>query len=158
MATSKEIIRNLLLYEFELGHSAKKAADSINQAKGAGTVCESTAYRWFAKFREGNEALNDKERSGRPRESDREAIIAAIELDPSMSTRMLAEEFDCDNKTIQRILQEAGKVWKKARWVPHALTAAQKQQRVNVATALLTRERATPFLDHIVTGATLNRA
>uniref|UniRef100_A0A914DSU9 Mos1 transposase HTH domain-containing protein n=1 Tax=Acrobeloides nanus TaxID=290746 RepID=A0A914DSU9_9BILA len=81
-------IRKLLKYEFELGHNAKKAVTNINRAKGAGTVAYSTAKRLFSKFRSGNVETDDKKRSGRPREVDRDAVINTMEDHPSMTTRM----------------------------------------------------------------------
>jgi len=57
MATQKEIIRNLLLYEYQLGHDAQTAAANVNRAKGPKTVHQATAFRWFAKFRDDNTSL-----------------------------------------------------------------------------------------------------
>jgi len=52
--------------------------------------------------------IKDKMRSGRPREIDREAVVNAAEDHPSMTTRMLAEDFDCHHSEIEKILHEAG--------------------------------------------------
>ncbi|KAI1694759.1 hypothetical protein DdX_19952 [Ditylenchus destructor] len=41
MEKNRGVIRELLKFEFELGHSAKEAMDNINRAKGAGTVAQS---------------------------------------------------------------------------------------------------------------------
>ena len=79
-------IRKLLKYEFELGHNAKEAVTNINRAKGAGTMAYSTAKRWFSKFRCGNVETDDKKRSDRPREVDRNAIVNTVEDHPSMTT------------------------------------------------------------------------
>jgi len=57
MATQKEIIRNLLIYEYQLGHDAQTAAANVNRAKGPKTVHQATAFRWFAKFRDDNTSL-----------------------------------------------------------------------------------------------------
>uniref|UniRef100_A0A914CZ01 Mos1 transposase HTH domain-containing protein n=1 Tax=Acrobeloides nanus TaxID=290746 RepID=A0A914CZ01_9BILA len=46
MEKNRGIIRELLKFEFELGHSAKEAIDNINRAKGNGTVSKATAYLW----------------------------------------------------------------------------------------------------------------
>jgi hypothetical protein len=37
MALSKEVIRNLLLYEYQLGYDAQTAAANVNRTKGAKT-------------------------------------------------------------------------------------------------------------------------
>jgi transposase len=111
MDLSKEDIRLLLQFQFKLRPymSASEAARNVCKAYGDGIVGESTARRWFKKFKDGGESLTDKERSGRPRKIDRQSVIEAIEDNPSMTTRMLADEFDCRHSTIEDILHEAGK-------------------------------------------------
>ena len=52
--------------------------------------------------------ITDKKRAGRPREVDRVAVVNAVEAHPLMTTRMLAEDFDCDQASIVRILHAAG--------------------------------------------------
>ncbi|KAI1698864.1 histone-lysine N-methyltransferase SETMAR [Ditylenchus destructor] len=78
MEKNRSVIRELLKFEFELGHSAKQAMDNINRGKGAGTVAYSTAKEWYSKFRSGNLPIEDNPRSGRPREVDREAVVNAV--------------------------------------------------------------------------------
>jgi len=108
MEKSRGIIRELLKYEFELGHTYKEAMDNINRAKGAGTVKKSTANEWFLKFKSNQMDIADKKRGGRPREVNRAAVVNAVEAHPSMTTRMLAEDFDCHHSTIEEILHAAG--------------------------------------------------
>jgi histone-lysine N-methyltransferase SETMAR len=152
MELTREQIRLLLMHEYLLESDATEAARRINKAWGDGTIGERTAREWFAKFRNGEEGLEDKSRSGRPQEVVRQAVLAAIEETPSLTTRMLAEDFDCEQSTIVRILHELGKVWKKTRWVPHELTPAQKTKRLNAAQALLDRHCRASFLDQLITG------
>ncbi|KAI1690613.1 histone-lysine N-methyltransferase SETMAR [Ditylenchus destructor] len=78
MEKNRSVIRELLKFEFELGHSAKQAMNNINRAKGAGTVAYSTAKEWYSKFRSGNLTIEDNLKSGRPREVDREAVVNAV--------------------------------------------------------------------------------
>ena len=85
MEKDRGIIRELLKFEFELGHSAKEAMDNINRAKGNGTVSKATAYLWYSKFRSNKMDIEDKKRSGRPREVDRVAVVNAVEAHPSMT-------------------------------------------------------------------------
>ena len=108
MEKNRGIIRELLKFEFELGHSAKEAMDNINRAKGNGTVSKATAYLWYSKFRSNKMDIEDKKRSGRPREVDRVAVVNAVEAHPSMTTRMLAEDFECSHTEIVKILHDAG--------------------------------------------------
>ena len=77
MEKNRGDLRKLLKYEFQLGHNAKEAMANINRAKGAGTVAYRTAARWISKFRSGNLDVEDEQRSGRPREVDRVAVVNA---------------------------------------------------------------------------------
>jgi len=151
MATQKEITRNLLLYEFRLGHNAQTAFDNITRAHGRQMISIRQTYEWFAKFRADNTNLADQPRSGRPREIDRDAVIEAIDLDPTLTTQDLADEFDCGHAQISRILKAAGKKWRKGHWIPHELSQAQKRKRQDIAQKLLRRHRRAPFLNNIIT-------
>ncbi|KAI1693531.1 histone-lysine N-methyltransferase SETMAR [Ditylenchus destructor] len=78
MEKNRGVIRELLKYEFELGHSVKAAIENINRAEGAGTVAQFTANKWYSKFKSGNLTIEDNPRSGRPREVDRDAVVNAV--------------------------------------------------------------------------------
>ena len=97
------------------------------------TVGRTAVFDRFNKFKAGNENLSHRQGAGHPREVDRQAVLNAIEASPSLTTRMLAEDFDCAQSTIVEILKKLGKVWRKTRWLPHELTDAQKIKRVNCA-------------------------
>jgi transposase len=104
-----EQIRLLLHFQKGLDLNASEAARNICKVYGEGIVAERTVRKWFKIFREESDRLTDNPRSGRPREVNRHAVIEAIEENPSMTTRMLAEDFDCHHSTIEEILHEAGK-------------------------------------------------
>jgi transposase len=106
MEKNKGVIRELLKYEYELGHNAKEATRNINRAKGAKEVDYATAKRWYSKFRSGKLDVADKKRSGRSREVDRVAVVNAVEAHPSITLRMLADDFDCHHSEIAKILHE----------------------------------------------------
>ena len=109
MELDREQIRLLLNFHYKLGVNASEAQRQICEAYGNETVAIRTAQDWFKVFREEGDRLSDKPRSGRPIEVDRHEVIDKIEENPSMTSRMLADEFDCDQKTICNILHEAGK-------------------------------------------------
>ena len=50
MNCEKMVIRKILLYEFQLGHSAKEAFENICKTKGGDAVKYRNAYLWFSKF------------------------------------------------------------------------------------------------------------
>lgn len=155
MELTREQIRLLMLHEYKLSSkpNATETARRINQAWGKGTVGDRTVRERFAEFKNGNESLTHNQGAGRPKEIDRQAVLNAIETSPSLTTRMLADQFECAQSSIVEILKELGKVWKKTRWVPHELTEAQKAKRVNAAQVLLDRQTETPFLaNRLITG------
>lgn len=155
MELTREQKRLLMLHEFKLSSKPNAAATArrINEAWGEGTVGERTVRERFVEFKAGNEDLTHKQGAGCPREIERDAVLEAIEETPSLTTRMLAEDFGCSHTAIEDILHDLGKVWKKTRWVPHELTDAQKTKRVNAAQVLLDRQNETPFLaNRLITG------
>lgn len=109
MSLSTEQIRLLIKHEWLLGSNGLTATQRINKAWGDGTVTKSTAYRWIEKFEAGQEDFADDPRSGRPRDVNCHAIIETIQENPSMTTRMLAEDFGCSHVWVAEILKEAGK-------------------------------------------------
>ena len=48
---------------------------------------------------------DDKKRSGRLREVDRDAVVNTVEDHPSMTTRMLSDDFGCSHTKIEKILK-----------------------------------------------------
>uniref|UniRef100_A0A914DKX0 Mos1 transposase HTH domain-containing protein n=1 Tax=Acrobeloides nanus TaxID=290746 RepID=A0A914DKX0_9BILA len=109
MEKNRGVIRELLKYEFELGHSEKETLDNINRAKGHGKVDRTTVWRWFSKFRNNQMEITDKKHARRSREVDRVAVVNAVEAHPSMTTRILVEDFDCDR--VRRLKNSGGSLW-----------------------------------------------
>ncbi|KAJ1354155.1 hypothetical protein KIN20_010991 [Parelaphostrongylus tenuis] len=56
-----------------------------------------------------NTNLKDQLRSGRPSEVDRAGAIKAIGKDPILTIEELADDCECGNATISKILKTAGK-------------------------------------------------
>lgn len=149
---TKEQIRLLLIYDFR---NQKKTADSItdiNSAFGTDTVSKSTAYDWYARFKKGNENLNDLPRSGRPSEFDNSVLKEALEVNNRQTTRELADLLGVTHTTIVRHLAELGKKAKLGCWVPHKFNDRDRLRRADTAISLLSRSRRTDWLDFVVTG------
>lgn len=151
MPATKTQIRERLLHEYQLGRSVGQARQNISKALGYEAVPATTAKRWFRRFKQGDICTEDKPRSGRPKEIDKAAVLAEIEANPTMTTRMLSENFNCSHTAIEGILHAAGLRVRHGKWVPHDLTPAQKKKRKDGADELLTRQRSQPFLHRIVT-------
>ena len=93
-------IRYIILYHFEKGWNASQSFRDLNELFGEGTISKSQVERWFNKFKLDDTNLADEEGRGRPWNFDDQALLAAVEEDESLSTRMLAEDFNVDHSTI----------------------------------------------------------
>lgn len=152
-----EHFRHILLFEFNRGAKAAEAARNICVVYGDNAIGESTARKWFSRFKEGRFDMNDTARTGRPSGFDEDRLNMLIHNDPRQCTRELANAMNCDHSTIVRHLHSMGKVQKSGVWIPHALSPNQKNQRVAICASLLARHQLArdqhrPFLSNIVTG------
>src|SRR6185295_6707409 len=75
----------------------------------------------------------------------------AIELDPTQTTRELAETFGCTHTIIENHLHAIGKTNRCGKWVPHKLSDANKAALVAMAEILLRSAKNSGFFNSIVT-------
>jgi hypothetical protein len=61
-----EHLRHLLLYEFNRGSKAAEAARNVCAVYGEDSITETTAQKWFARFKHGNFDMSDNPRLERP--------------------------------------------------------------------------------------------
>ena len=153
----KQHFRHLLLFAFNRRQKAAEAARDICDVYGEDSMPESTARRWFAKFKNGNFELEDTPRSGRPSEFDEDRLKALLKEDGRQTQRELAETMGCAQKTISNHLTSMGFTQKLGAWVPHELKEKHKENRMLIAAQNLARHRDTRghkqrFLYRIVTG------
>jgi histone-lysine N-methyltransferase SETMAR len=141
----------LMRHYWRKGLKIQEATDEINEGGGAGTVGKSTVGKWFKHFKEGNFDLEDKPRSGRPSVLDESDLQAELDIEPSSSTRELAEELGVSQMIVARKLHEFDFVHKKPRQDPHELTEAQAAKRAEICRQLLTNPCDDRFWKQIVT-------
>ncbi|GFV25554.1 histone-lysine N-methyltransferase SETMAR [Trichonephila clavipes] len=79
---------------------------------------ESQCREWFARFKSCDTSLEDKPGRGRPSDFDDQALLAAVDEDESLTTRMLAEDFNVNQSTVVHRFKKFGKVGKIAGWIP----------------------------------------
>uniref|UniRef100_A0A0N5CBX7 HTH_48 domain-containing protein n=1 Tax=Strongyloides papillosus TaxID=174720 RepID=A0A0N5CBX7_STREA len=116
---SKRDIRAIMLYEFKRGTNAAKTNQEINGTFGEDLVSLSTVKRWFRKFKEGSEDLENEE-CGRPETViDNDELRKAVEANPRATVRELAEELNVSKSTISNHLKEIEKTKKLDKWVSH---------------------------------------
>jgi len=136
-----------VLYDFKVGLSASASSCRICQAFGENSANDRTARHWFQKFRSGDVSLADEPRSGRTHVLDDEALKAAIEEDSDLMCEELAERFHVSAEIVRLHLNRIGKSYRLSKWVPHTLSAANKEQRVPSCLSLLTRRLNTHIFD-----------
>ena len=106
------------------------------------TLPYSTIVDWARRFREGRESIEDKPRAGRSISgaSDKRAleVYELLEEDPHISLVEIANAVGVSTGTAHSIVHDNLQFRKIcARWIPHALTQAQKTKRVQCAQKLL---------------------
>ena len=72
----RSLIRELMVYEFELGHNAAETTKDICCTKGEGTLDQSAINRWLKKYHKKYYINNDVQASwGGPRIVDSGAVL-----------------------------------------------------------------------------------
>ena len=79
MTDQKFIVRACILFEFRRGSKATVAAKNICEAFRDKALSERVCHQWFSRFEDVNFDFNDKERTGRPKETEDDAIQALLD-------------------------------------------------------------------------------
>ena len=95
----------------------------------------SNVFRWYSRFRDGREPVEDDERGGRPKSTRTEVNIASVadlvKNDRRIASRIIAESLNIPKTVVLRILKEdLGKRKLCARFVPRFLTPERRGNRV----------------------------
>jgi len=120
---------------FKAGLSATGTPVLVQKAYGREAVNRSKVFRWYSRFRDGGELVEDDERGGRPK-STRTAgnivnVADLVKNDRRIASRMIAESLNIPKTAVLRILKEVlGKRKLCARFVPHSLTPEQREYGV----------------------------
>jgi len=117
-----------------------------------------TIRRWVVRFKAGKTDLEDMHRSGRPITEKSPSNIALIESliddNPRISYSYLEEYTSMSRGTLIRIIKDELHLSKRSsRWIPHQLSANNKQRRVEFAKAMLHKFNSGEWrIDQILTG------
>jgi len=129
----------------------------INKAYGSAAMSRANVCRWYARFRDGREDVKDDARSGRPltarTDKNVESVHRLLTEDHCTTLQMIADRLNIGKETVRQIITEdLGKRKICARFVPHALTTEQKQERVVYCQDLLLMGQDERFWENIITG------
>jgi hypothetical protein len=119
---------------------------------------QSNVFRWYSRFRDGRELLEDDERGSRPKLTRTEVNIAAVadlvKNNRRIASRMIAEYLNIHKTVVLRILKEDLRKRKLcARFVPHSLTPEQREDRVTSCQDIIAMANADKiFLNKIISG------
>ena len=148
----KTVIRVLLRHYWKKGLSGAAAARKICAVDGKDVVKEDTARWWFRRFGEGDTALEDQSRSGRPSVVNSADFPVMVDRLSCSSTRTLAEELNVSQSTVVRHLKNLGYSSRSCFRVPHELNEIQAQRRLDTCRQLLESPKDHRFWRRIVTG------
>jgi hypothetical protein len=121
---------------FKAGLYATETLVLVQKAYGNEAQNRSNVFRWYFRFRDGRDLVEDDERGGRPKSTRAEVNIAAVadlvKNDCRIESRMIAESLNIHKIAVLRFLKEdlgKGKGKLCARFVPHCLTPEQREDR-----------------------------
>jgi len=141
-----------------LEKSASETLSALQQVYGDTALKKSAVYDWFSWFKNGQEMLEDDQRSGRPSTSRTKEMIEKvrqlIHCDRRMTIVELEQEVGISHGSIHTILSDDLKVRHvSAKFVLRQLTTDQMEFRMMVTGNLFEKSRQDPtFLTKIITG------
>jgi len=151
-------LRANIKFMCRLGKSASETLSALQQVYRDTALKKSAVYDWFSRFKNGQEKLEDDQRSGRPSTSRTakmiEKVRQLIQCDRRMTTVEMEQEVGISHGSIHAILSDDLKMRRvSAKFVPMQLTTDQMECRMMVAGNLFEKSTQDPtFLTKIVTG------
>ena len=120
---------------FKAGKSEKETLQMVNAAYGDQALSRSNIYRWYGRFRDGREDIEDDPRSGRPtecRNDNNVDMISQLSLqNRHLSLRMLADEVNIGKDKVRNTVVEDLRRRKIcSHFVPNSLTQRDNRQAV----------------------------
>jgi len=142
---------------YRLGISASETPSALQKVYGDTALNKSAVYDWFSRFKNGQEKLDDDQRSGRPSTSITAEMIKKVRQLIQCDRRMTAVELEQDvgnsHGSIHVIISDDLKLRHvSAKYVLRQLTTDQIECRMMVAGDLFEKSTQDPtFLTKIVT-------
>jgi len=99
---------------FKAGLSATETLVLVQKAYGSEALNLSNVFRWYSRFRDGRELVEDDERGGRPKSTRTEvnnaAVADLVKNDRRIASRMIAESLNIPKTVALRILK---RIWER---------------------------------------------
>ncbi|XP_018579393.1 histone-lysine N-methyltransferase SETMAR-like [Anoplophora glabripennis] len=138
-----------MFYHFEKDWTAAQSLHNVNDPFGEGTIECKTAYTWPNRFQSGDTSLNDELGRGRLANFDVQALLAVVEEDESLKTKMLVEDFNANHSTTVPRPKKLGKVWKLPGRILDEPSDNNKADWVRIFTELQQRNEQTPIQKNV---------
>lgn len=149
--------RVVIKFYVKLGKSASETFSLLKTVYEESCLKRSTLFKWFKRFQDGHESVEDDPRSGRPQTSKTdeniEKVGAMIRSDRRLTLRLMADKLKIDKECVRQILHENFNMSKVcAKMVPKNLSDEQKEVRKNLSTDGLNQIESDPnFLKRVIT-------
>jgi hypothetical protein len=120
---------------FKAGLSEAGTLVLMQKAYGNEVLNLSNIFRWYSRFQDGRELVEDDKRGGCPKLTRTEVNIADVadfgKNDHRLASRMIAQSLNIPKTVVLGILKEdLGKRKLCAHFVPHSLTLEQREDQV----------------------------
>ena len=146
MNITRDEIRVMIYYDYKRRLSQQECLESLQKTFGDSSVSRATVYNWYAKFNRGRGHFKDEFRAGRPRSTvtleNIEAVRQLITVDPHITYtyQQIQDNLQIGSAATESILHDyLGLRKMTCRRVPHFLTEAQKQDRVDYCLAMFNK-------------------
>jgi [histone H3]-lysine36 N-dimethyltransferase SETMAR len=146
--------RAMMFYDFKKGVDFKQCYESLVKVFGNEAPSRSQVHFWFKEFERGRQSLEDGPRTGRPSENIKR-VEELIRSERNITVREIQHHLGIGLASVELILHEHLGVRKLvSRWVPHLLTADQKQARIDWCHFMIKKfdEGRSKRVNEIVTG------
>lgn len=159
MELNREHFRAIIYHNFRRELTRQECADELKSFYGDEAPSLTTVKYWYNEFSRGRRSLQDEFREGRPKSAfspkDIDKVNELIKEDRHVTYDEIEASLGISRTAVSKILHEHLAVKKVcSRWIPHNLTIAQKQARVDWCKQMLKKfERgASRHVFNIVTG------
>ncbi|XP_054717498.1 protein GVQW3-like [Uloborus diversus] len=143
---------------FKLGKSAPETFELMKTVYVSEVLSRKNVFKWYARFRDGGDSLEDDTRSGHSvtvrNDENIEKVTETLQNDCCVTTRLIEEVTGIPKSPVHLILTEnLGKRKVCARFVPRTLTNDQNHCRVEHCRDMQQAATKDPnFMANIVTG------